>query len=518
MYHNNLGNALRGAGEREPASAEYERAAAIDPTYAEAHANVGTIRRDQARFAESIASYERALALNPDLAAARGDMATVLKDQGRVEEAIAEYRRAVSRDPSLVEAHSHLLYALHASDRVTPRELYEEHVTWGKSHAKHSTAAPAPRSTPNRDPERRLRIGYVSPDFRDHPVARFLQPIVEHRDRAQFEVVCYSTGTLADAVTARWHGLADHWRDAAALDDAQLAEVVRQDHVDILVDLAGHTGSGRLLVFARRPAPVQVTYLGYPNTTGLPAMDYRITDALADPVGVADELHTEKLLRIDGCFLAYAILDELPPVAPRAGGGAITFGSFNNLAKISPTTLRLWADVLAATPGSRMIIKATSLGDPPTRELAARRFADCALPMDRVELLGPARSQEEHLATYARIDVALDTFPYNGTTTTCEALAMGVPVVSLHGSHHASRVGLSILSAAGFPEWATDDREKFVSAARGVADQAASLRSTLRERLRERLRASTLCDGRGIARKIESAYRIAWKNWISLSR
>jgi predicted O-linked N-acetylglucosamine transferase (SPINDLY family) len=360
----------------------------------------------------------------------------------------------------------------------------------------------------DRNLERQLRVGYVSPDFRDHPVARFLQPVVEYRDRERFEVVCYSSTTKTDEVTARWRGWADHWRDIAALNDEQLAQLVRQDHVDVLVDLAGHTGGGRLTAFARKPAPVQITYLGYPNTSGLKSMDYRITDAHADPVGVAEALHTERLLRIDGCFLAYAILDELPPISAR-DPGPVTFGSFNNLAKVSPTTVRLWGKILAAEPASRMIIKATSLGDPPTRELATRRFASLGLPMERVELMGPARTQEEHLRTYARIDVALDTFPYNGTTTICEALAMGVPVVSLHGSHHASRVGLSILNAAGFREWATGDRENFVQAACGLAHQSSDGRTNLRERLRT----STLCDGRGIARKIESAYRSAWKTW-----
>lgn len=530
MYHNNLGNALRGAGERDPAAAQYERAVTLDPNYAEAHANLGTIRRDQARFAEAVAAYERALAINPGLAAARGDLATALKDQGRVEEAIAQYRAAVSADRSLVEAHSHLLYALHASDRVTAGELFEEHLIWGERHARGVSAANPARNDRawlglDRSPDRRLRVGYVSPDFRDHPVARFLRPVVEHRDRAQVEVVCYSGVNRPDEFTQQWSALADHWRDVAALNDRQLAEAIRNDHVDILVDLAGHTGGGRLLVFSRKPAPVQITYLGYPDTSGLAAMDYRITDALADPVGAADELHSETLLRIDGCFLAYAMLDELPPVGAREAGGGVVFGSFNNLAKISPTTVRLWAEVLAASPASpappappapspapsRMIIKATSLGDPPTRELAAQRFAALGLPMDRVELLGPARTQEEHLRTYARIDVALDTFPYNGTTTTCEALAMGVPVVSLYGSHHASRVGLSLLSAAGFAQWATDDPKAFVRAACGVAEKSASLRRTLRERLR----GSTLCDGRGIARKIESAYRTAWRTWCA---
>src|SRR5439155_17749019 len=353
--------------------------------------------------------------------------------------------------------------ALHASDRVSGEELFAEHRTWAARHAAPLRSQPPQR---DRDPNRRLRIGYVSPDLRDHPVARFMLPILAHRDRQNFEVTCYSTAVRPDEMTARLRHHVDAWHDVAAMNDAQLAELVRAHRIDILVDLAGHTGEGHLVTFARKPAPVQMTYLGYPNTTGMAAMDYRITDALADPVGVADALHSEKLIRVEGCFLAYTLLDELPPV-PSRDAGPVTFGSFNHLSKISPTTLRLWADVLAAVPQARMIIKATSLGDGPTRTLAAERFAKLGLPMDRVELLGPGRTQEEHLRTYARIDVALDTFPYNGTTTTCEALAMGVPVVSFHGRHHGSRVGLSILSAAGLSDWTTDDPKRFVEAARG---------------------------------------------------
>jgi predicted O-linked N-acetylglucosamine transferase (SPINDLY family) len=333
---------------------------------------------------------------------------------------------------------------------------------------------------------------------------------VEHRDRDRFEVVCYSGVDRPDEVTAQLRAQVDRWRDVAALSDEQSAQVVREDRVDILVDLAGHTGGGRLMTFARKPAPVQMTYLGYPNTTGLKAVDYRITDALADPVGTADGLHSEKLIRLEGCFLSYTLLDELPPVAPREPG-PVTFGSFNNLAKISPTTIRLWAGVLAAAPQARLVVKATSLGDEPTRTLAAQRFAAQGLPMDRVELLGPQRTQDQHLRTYARIDVALDTFPYNGTTTTCEALAMGVPVVSLYGGHHASRVGLSILTAAGCGQWATEDANQFIETACGLAQEAAHWRL----RLRDQLRRSTLCDGRGMARKIESAYRDAWRAWCS---
>jgi protein O-GlcNAc transferase len=507
MYFNNLGNALRDMGERDRAAAAFERAIALQPDYAEAHANLGSARRDQARFADAVSCYQRALALNPSLAPARADLATVLKDQGRVEESIAEYERATKPPNHIPTAHSHLLYAMHASNRFSPLELFEAHKQWG---ARYAAVLPAKPPARPRDGDRRLRVGYVSPDFRDHPVARFLQPILRHRDRDAFEVVCYSDVARRDETTAALRGLSDEWHDLAALSDAEAAELIRQHKIDILVDLAGHTGQNRLLMFARKPAPVQITYLGYPDTTGMSAMDYRITDAIADPPGEADTRHTEKLIRLDGCFLAYTLLDELPPVSPTVWNGHVTFGSFNNLSKISPRTIRLWANTLDGLPRSRMLIKATSLGDQATRDLAAERFAQWGLPMDRVELVGPARSQAEHLQTYARIDVALDTFPYNGTTTTCEALAMGVPVVSLYGTHHASRVGFSILSAAGFAGWATDDSAHFVRIARQVAGEAAGWRS----HLREQIRTSTLCDGRGIAGKIESAYRSAWRAYV----
>jgi predicted O-linked N-acetylglucosamine transferase (SPINDLY family) len=322
----------------------------------------------------------------------------------------------------------------------------------------------------------------------------------------------------ADSVTASIRARADEFHEVYALDDAQLADLIRRHRVDVLVDLAGHTQGSRLLAFARKPAPVQFSYCGYPNTTGLPAIDYRITDALADPPGgEAERLHVERLARVDGGFLAYPLdAARLPPVAPppALANGHVTFGSFNNLSKISATTLRLWREVLAAVPASRLIIKAGALGDARTRELARRRFEDTGLPMARVELLGHVVSPLEHLAMYRRIDVALDAFPYNGTTTTCEALSMGVPVVSLHGTHHVSRVGLSLLTAAGFPQWATDDEGKFVEIARSLALDVAAL-ATLRAQMRTRLSASALCDGRRLARGVEAAFRDAWRSFCA---
>lgn len=505
LYFNNLGNALRRAGRIGEAAGAYEKAVELQPDHAEAWGNLGTIRRDQAMFEESILAYERALRLKPGFASARGDLATVLKDQGRVEEAISAYREALRADPTLVGPHSNLIYCLHASDHVAPERLSEEHIAWAKMHASQIKRHDHRNA---REPDRRLRIGYVSGDLRDHPVARFIRPLLVERNRESFEITCYSTGTKSDEVTESLRATADAWYDATGATDAQLADGVRQHQIDILVDLGGHTGGGRLLAFARKPAPVQVTYLGYPNTSGLAAMDYRLTDALADPVGQTDAWHTESLIRLDGCFLAYTLVDELPILERDRANRPVTFGSFNNLAKISPTTLKLWTDVLNAMPDARMIIKATSLGDSPTMDRARKRFADAGLPMDRVELLGPARSQSEHLSTYARIDVALDTFPYNGTTTTCEALAMGVPVVSLSGRHHASRVGLSILSAAGFPNWSTPDPKRYVQIACELANQPVM-------DLRAKLRSSILCDGKRLVRSVEQAYRDAWKRWCN---
>jgi predicted O-linked N-acetylglucosamine transferase (SPINDLY family) len=508
FYHNNLGNAQRALADIRAAESSYRRALELDPRYADAQVNLGTVLRDMARFEESAAAYERAIQMKPALGDAHASLGTVLKDQGRIDEALAAYRRAIQLDPTHVSAHSNLLYTMHDSDRVTPDEILTEHRRWGTTHADPLTRAARPHDN-DRTPDRRLRIGYVSPDLRDHPVSRFLWPLLEHRDREQFEIVCFSGNEVPDEVTARYRAAADEWHDTAPLGDAQLADLIRGRRIDILVDLAGHTSGSRLLTFARRPAPVQMTYLGYPDTTGMAAINVRITDSLSDPPG-AETRHTERLARIESCFLCYPLPADLPPISPSPAraSGHVTFGSFNNLAKISPTTVRLWTQVLNAVPDAGMIIKTTRLGDEGTRRRATGRFKDLGMPMDRVELLGPQRTPAEHLAMYRRIDVALDTFPYNGTTTTCEALSMGVPIVSLAGEHHASRVGLSLLSAVGQPVWAANDPAGFAQAAQQLARDLPD-RATLREQLRR----SPLCDTVGFARKIERIFREEWIRW-----
>jgi predicted O-linked N-acetylglucosamine transferase (SPINDLY family) len=307
-------------------------------------------------------------------------------------------------------------------------------------------------------------------------------------------------------------GLADRWREAAAWDDAQLERAIRDDGIDLLVDLAGHTKLNRLPVLARKPAPLQFTWLGFPDTTGVAAIDFRITDAIADPPGPADALHAEALLRLPGPFLCYLPPPDAPPVRARPAGVALTFGSFNNLDKLSAQTVALWARVLLAVPESRLLLKSARTRVPEAVERIHAAFAAQGVAPARVVFAAWRERRSDHLAAYADVDVALDTFPYHGTTTTCEALWMGVPVVTRTGGTHVSRVGASVLAHAGLPELVVAGDDAFVAAAAGLAGDAAR-RAALRAKLRERLAASPLTDAAAFTRGLEDAYRAAWRSW-----
>jgi protein O-GlcNAc transferase len=354
----------------------------------------------------------------------------------------------------------------------------------------------------------RLRIGYVSGDFREHSVAYFVEPLLRGHDRTAVEVFCYADHRLDDAVTERLRGYADQWRPIAGMADDTVGELIRRDAIDVLVDLGGHSAENRLGVFARRAAPVQATWLGYPNTTGLAEIDYRLTDAVADPLGAADAWHAEKLVRVPGCFLCYGMPDVLPDVGalPAEANGFVTFGSFNNLAKVSERTMRLWGRVLDAVPGSRLLLKYRSLADAGTRSVVAEMMTRCGINPGRVEMAGHAASREDHLRMYGRVDVALDTTPYCGTTTTCEALAMGVPVVTLAGDAHVSRVGASLMHAMGLWEMVAKSGEEYVGIAVTLAGDLERMKAT-RIGLRERMRASALCDQGGFSKVMETALR-----------
>jgi len=387
------------------------------------------------------------------------------------------------------------------------------HRDWAMAHA--SSLHPFTFHDNNRDPARPLRVGFVSPDLRHHPVARFLLALLRHHDKSNCEIYCYADPTKPDETTATLRQFADHWRNTLGRSDDQLAEQIRDDRIDILIDLAGHTSRTRLLMFARKPAPIQATYLGYPNTTGLKAIDWRITDAIADPPGQTESLHTEHLMRLPTAW-CFEPPTDAPSVAslPALANKHITFGSFSNFAKVSETTLRLWSKVMSSTPNSRLIIKSIGLDEPQTQQRIHHRLREAGIDHARVDLLGRVESFSAHLRRYERIDIALDTFPYHGTTTTCEAMWMGVPVVTLAGTVHVSRVGVSLLTAAGFAEWIAQSTEQYAPIAHDLAGNLQKL-TQLRSSLRQRLSASALCDGTTFARNFESAMRQMWKTWLS---
>ena len=352
-----------------------------------------------------------------------------------------------------------------------------------------------------------------SPDFCTHSVAFFIDPILAHHDRRHIEVTCYADVAVPDTTTTRLRTLADSWRNTCRLTDAQVAEMVRADGIDILVDLAGHTADNRLLVFARKPAPVQVTYLGYPNTTGLQTVDYRLTDAWAD----AEELpngYTEELVRLPHGFLRYAPPKEAPPVGrlPARETDYVTFGSFNNLPKVNPGVVARWSEILLAVPNSRLLLKTKSFNDEATQERYFGLFAQNGVGREHLDFIGHTPSSREHLALYNQVDIGLDPFPYNGTTTTCEALWMGVPVITLAGEVHAGRVGVSLLSSVGLTELIADTADQYISLAVELAGNVNRL-SSLRANLRGRVAASPLCDGQTFTHALEAAYRSMWRRW-----
>jgi predicted O-linked N-acetylglucosamine transferase (SPINDLY family) len=487
------------------------RAVALAPNVAAARNNYGVALRLKGRAQEAIEQYQAAIRLDPKLSQAYGNLGNALSDQARLDEALEAYRHGLD----VPAAHSNLLYHLFCLPQSTGETILNEHRAWERRHAAQLTANIRPHNN-DRSADRRLRIAFLSPDLRKHSVAYFLEPILSAHDHQQFEVFCYADIVEADDFSKRMQAHADHWVQTISLPDAALAEQIRADKIDILIDLAGHTSRGRMIVLATKPAPILISYLGYPGTTGLSTIDYRITDAVSDPPGMSDAFHSEKLIRLPQGFLCYRPDDDAPPVAERDSAGPITFGSFNNLGKLSTETMRLWGLVLGAVPDSRLLLKYRSLGDRATCDVVAEQLERHGIPRERLDLLPHAGTVRDHLGTYSRVDIALDPTPYNGTTTTCEALWMGVPVISLAGTMHHARVGTSILTQIGLPELIASSLDDYVNRARELASDRLRL-GAKRRSLRERLRTSPLMDAASFTRAVEAEYRRAWRAWCSRS-
>ena len=515
--HYNLANALRGQRDLDAAASGYLAAIAAQADFVDAHFHLGNVLAEQGQVEAAADRFQATVEIRPDHAGAFYNLGNARTDQGRLDEAVAAYRRAITIDPGFWEAHSNLLWTLQYMDNVAPQAAFAEALRFAARHEAPLRVGWAPHPNP-RDPSRRLRVGYVSADFRRHSVAYFAESLLEHHDRAQFELFCYYNNAGADAVTRRFIALADHWVPCRDLDDAALATRIRQDGIDILVDLAGHTAHHRLLAFARKPAPVQVTYLGYPATTGISAIDYRITDVHADPPEAGDAYYTERLVRLPETFLCYRPPETSMAVqaTPALRNGYVTFGSFNALPKITPRVVALWSRILMTLPTAHIFLKSAGFERAETRERFLRMFESHGVVPGRITLAGKEASFDAHLFRYHQIDIGLDPFPYNGTTTTFEAMWMGVPTVTLRGDRHATRVGASLLANAGARELIAATEEAYLQIAAELAGDVAGLDST-RSRMRERLESSRLLDATGLARQIESAYRMMWHTWCNAS-
>jgi predicted O-linked N-acetylglucosamine transferase (SPINDLY family) len=494
------GLALMRIGRFEEAHHQFTHALQHEPNSPEALNNLAAALSRLGNSSAAEETCRRILADHPDHHAAWSNLGSALCRQGRVAEGLEAFGQALALAPDDRIIRDNLLLNLNylATDGA---ELAEVH---------RILCGDLPSAPPRPHPDtagRRIRIGYVSSDFRSHSVSFFMAGIIGTHDRDAFEVFCYSTTHAPDRRTEDFRHLAEHFVDLAASSNEEAARRIQADGIDILVDLGGHTSGNRLDIFAHRPAPLQVTYLGYPATTGCPFMDYRLVDALTDPDG-AEALSTEHLIRLPAPFLCYLPHTTFPEIAPLPAltNGYITYGSFNHSAKISDDTLNLWSSVLAAAPDARLVIKAREFSDAAACTHLRRRFSERKVDLSRLTLLGHLENSQSHLAAYGQIDVALDTFPYHGTTTTCEALWMGVPVISLIGSLHAARVGLTLLNSVGLGGLATATEDEYVALALALAEDRDQL-AQLRGRLRGIMERSPLCDRHRLTRELETALR-----------
>lgn len=509
-YRNNYANALM-YGSPSSAVEQYRKALEIDPNYARAYLGLTMACGECGDSTAAIEAGYAGLRLQPGWVELTRNLCSQLSKCGRFEEAIKLFQQVLPDAPRDAGLRQSYVYGLNYLD--IPVDAV------ARAHRDYAMCVPqimaAARTDPNLD--RPLHIGILSGDMRTHSVAYFAEPFMRHRP-AGCKLTIFSTASprTGDAMRDRLAGISDHWFEVSAMSDAAVGQLIRRQGIDVLLELGGHSSGGRLGALNDAPAPVIVTAIGYPNTTGHPAVGWRIVDSITDPVG-AEAFCTERLARIDPCFLCYAPIEGAPEPALPAADGAITFGSFNVITKVGMRTLQLWAATLHAVENSRLLLKSLTIADPGTRQINLDRMAAAGIPPERVDIVAHAKSVQDHLATYSRVHVALDTVPYNGTTTTCEAMWMGVPVVTLLGDRHAARVSASLLTAVGHPEWIAQDAAQFTAIAAGLAVDRARL-TALRSGLRGEFAKSVLCDQDQYARRFHGAIRDAWREWCATVR
>jgi len=509
---NNLGIGLKSKGQLDEAIASFRQAIRLKPDLAEAHNNLGNALRAKGQLDEAVAALRQAVRLKPDFAQAHNNLGLALTDIGERDGAIASLRQAIRLNPDFVVAHSNLIFILHFHPGYDAKMIQEELRRWNRQHAEPLKKFIQPHAN-SRDPDRRLRIGYLSPDFREHVVGQILSPLLREHDRRQMEIFCYANVERPDVRTDELRRHADVWRSILGMSDSHAADLIRRDGIDILVDLALHTAGSRLGIFAQKPAPVQATYLGYCGSTGMEAMDYRLSDPYLDPLDSDLSVYSEQTIRLPETYWCYRSTGPTPEPSPSpaAAAGYVTFGCLNNFAKASPPALDLWADILQGVPRSRLIVHSN-----PGSHLDAlrERFAGKGVSPDRLEFYLERGAWLKYVQTYGRIDIALDPFPWGGGITTCDALWLGVPVVSLVGRTAVGRGGASILANVGVPELIARTPQQYVQIATDLAKDLPRL-AELRRTLRARMLASPLADAPRFARNIEAAYRQMWRSWCA---
>jgi predicted O-linked N-acetylglucosamine transferase (SPINDLY family) len=527
-------------GNTRQAQSWYQEIIKLDPSYSDAYHLLGVIQSQQSRDDEAIKNIEHAI----ELSACElyfNSLGAVYQKQGQIQKALFFLNKALERNDQYIDACNNLgqtlliagecIDAIHiykkiiSFDNKTP-QLYSNYLTcWNylpsvcheEIYQAHCNFNSLFQSIPlfnkhrsHRPPKKKLRIGYVSPDFCRGSVGFFIEPILRHHDHKKFEIFCYANINQPDKVTHRMQENVTHWIDTNILSDDQMAAKIFQDEIDILVDICGHFSGNRLPVFARQPAPVQVTYLGYPNTTGLSSIQYRLTDAIADPDN-ADAYHCEKLIRVESPFLCYQPVENSPDISPlpAESNGYITLGSLNNLAKINDHIIDIWANILRQLPYSKLLLKARPFNDQYIRKQYLNKFHKYGINPDRLIFRGHQESIKSHLKTYHEIDLALDPFPYHGTTTTCDAIWMGVPVISLYGNIHAARVGATILSSLGMEDFIAQSVSDYIEKAVKICLNKRLLK-TIRRQLRRLMQSSPLMDPGALTENIESLYKKMW--------
>lgn len=516
IFYGNLGNALGARGMRAAAMESFRQAIALKPDYVHAHNNLGNMLRDEGRFTQAVESFKTVITLQPDYAEAHNNLANALVDLGDLDAAIEAYRRAIALKPGLLEARSNLLFILSYRDDLSQAAYLDEAVEFGRiatAQAKPYRDWPVLQSPREAEHDRPLRVGLVSGDLKTHPTGHFLESILAHLDRTKIDLVAYPTRRLEDALTARIKPRFSAWTPLASLTDEQAAARIRDDRIDLLLDLSGHMNFNRLPLFAWRPAPVQASWLGYFASTGLPAMDYLLGDPHVLPQD-AQANYTERLWRLPDSYLCFTPpaerVDIGPP--PLATQGHVTFGCFNHLMKMNDGVVEVWARILNAVPRSRLFLKAKQLDDAPTRETTLTRFAARGIDASRLTLEGRS-PRAEYFAAYNRIDIALSPFPYPGGTTSVEGLWMGVPVLCRRGDRFLSNICTSMLHSAGLADWIAQDNDDYVAKAVAFAADASRL-AALRMSLRSSVLASPLCDAARYARHLEAAFEAMWRDGI----